>query len=123
MHLPREEFERLVEEAIGDLPAEFAEKLDNVEFLVEDQPTPDDYRARGVPPGQLLLGVYRGVPLTQRSVFASALMPDRIVIYQRPIEQLCYTRRQIVRQVRRTVLHEIAHHFGIDERRVRELGY
>jgi predicted Zn-dependent protease with MMP-like domain len=123
VRLPREEFERLVAEAIDGLPAEFAGKLDNVEFIVEEHPNPEDYGKLGVRPGRLLLGLYRGVPLTKRSVFGSQLMPDRIIIFQAPIEQLCRTRQQAVEQVRHTVLHEIAHHLGISDKRLRELGY
>ena len=123
MRLPREEFERLVAEAIDGLPAEFAEKLDNVEFVVEDYPGPEDYVERGLKPGSLLLGLYRGVPLIKRSAFATTALPDQITIFQRNIERICRTREQIVEEVRRTVLHEIAHHFGISETRLRELGY
>jgi len=123
MRLPREEFERLVAEAIDGLPAEFAEKLDNVEFVVEDYPRPEDYGERGVEPGALLLGLYQGVPLIERSPFATTLMPDQITIFQGNIERICRTREEIVHEVRRTVLHEIAHHFGISDARLRESGY
>jgi predicted Zn-dependent protease with MMP-like domain len=123
MRLAREEFERLVAEAIGGLPAEFAEKLDNVEFVVEDYPRPEHYAERSLKPGNLLLGLYQGVPLIKRSAFATAALPDQITIFQRNIERICRSREQIVEEVRRTVLHEIAHHFGISETRLRELGY
>ena len=121
MHLPPEEFEALVEEAVDGLPEEFAEKVEEVEFLVEDVPRAEEYGQR--PPGTLLLGVYRGVPLTKRTPWAPYQYPDRIVIFQRSIEQICRTREEIVYQVRRTALHEIAHHFGISDARLRELGY
>jgi predicted Zn-dependent protease with MMP-like domain len=123
MRIPREQFEQLVTEAVDGLPAEFAEKLDNVEFIVEDFPRPEDYGARGVKPGGLLLGLYHGVPLTERSVFATAPMPDEIIIFQRHIERICRTREDVIREVRHTVLHEIAHHFGISDQRLQELGY
>lgn len=121
MRLPREDFEHLVAEAIAGLPPEFAGKLDNVEFIIEEAPGPQDYAAVGR--GGVLLAIYRGVPLTQRSVFATGTLPDQIVIFQRPIERMCRTSAQIIREVRRTVLHEIAHHFGISDERLRELGY
>ena len=123
MRLSREEFERLVAEAIEGLPQEFAERLQDVEFVVEDRPSPEDSREFGIGPGILVLGLYQGVPLIRRSVFDTTPMPDRISIFQRPIERICDTREQVVGQVRRTVLHEIAHHFGISEQRLRELGY
>jgi len=123
MRIPREEFERLVAEAIDGLPQEFAEHLDNVEFIVEDYPKPEDYGERGMHPGEVLLGVYRGVPLTRRSAFGGNVLPDQIKLFQRPIERVCTTPRQIVREVRHTVLHEIAHHLGISDERLTELGY
>jgi predicted Zn-dependent protease with MMP-like domain len=123
MRIPREQFEQLVAEAIDGLPAEFAEKLDNVEFLVEDYPRPEVYGEHGVRPGGLLLGLYQGVPLTKRSAFATNPMPDEIIIFQRAIERICRSREDVIREVRHTVLHEIAHHFGISDERLRELGY
>ncbi|UCH36087.1 MAG: metallopeptidase family protein [Armatimonadota bacterium] len=123
MRLPRETFEQLVAEAIEGLPDEFADKLDNVEFIIENHPSPDDYDERGVEPGSVLLGLYHGVPLTERSPFSPTMMPDEITIFQRPLEQVCRTPEEIIYQVRRTVLHEIAHHFGISDERLEELGY
>jgi len=113
----------LVTEALDELPAEFAEKLENVEVLVEDDPSPDELGGRQLAPGHLLLGLYHGVPLTHRSVFATSLFPERITIFQRPVEAISRTPREIIENVRRTVLHEIAHHFGISDARLRELGY
>jgi len=121
--MPRAEFDRLVAEAVDGLPPEFAEKLDNVEFIVEDYPRPEDYVGHRIEPGRLILGLYHGVPLIRRSVFATNLMPDRITIFQRNIERVCDTREQIIYQVQHTVLHEIAHHLGITDERLRELGY
>jgi len=123
VHIPRHEFERLVSEAIEGLPEDFLERLENVQVVVEDFPTPDDLDHRRLPPGHVLLGLYRGVPLTQRSVFAASAFPDQITIFQRSVERVARTPRAIVEEVRRTVLHEIAHHFGISDERLRELGY
>ncbi len=122
MHVPREEFERLVARAIDGLPQEFAGKLDNVEFVIEDYPRPQDYEGRAIAPGSLLLGVYQGVPRTRRSPFDSGMLPDQITIFQGNVERACRTRREIVECVRRTVVHEIGHHLGISEQRLRELG-
>jgi predicted Zn-dependent protease with MMP-like domain len=123
MHLSREEFEQLVAQALADLPGEFAEKLENVEVVVEDYPTEAHYGLRRLPPGMLLLGLYQGVPLTNRSTFAPFHFPDRITIFQRTIERVAHSHEEVVAQVRRTVLHEIAHHFGMPDSRLRELGY
>jgi predicted Zn-dependent protease with MMP-like domain len=123
MRVSREDFEGLVAAAVEGLPQEFAEHLENVEFIVEDHPQPEDYGERGMRPGEVLLGVYRGVPLTKRSVFGGNLLPDQITIFQRPIERLCNTPAEVIREVRHTVLHEVAHHLGISDERLNELGY
>jgi len=122
MRIARAEFERLVAEAIEGLPYDFREKLENVEVMVEDYPTSEHYGERQPPPGTLLLGLYHGVPLTQRSAWGSPLFPARITIFQGTVEQVTRTPAEIIEQVRRTVLHEIAHHFGMSDSRLRELG-
>lgn len=123
MRIPRETFEALVAQALDDVPDEFAERLTNVEVVVEDWPTPEDTARTRTPRGALILGIYRGLPLPRQSVFHSFEMPARIVIFQGSIERICQMPAEIVQQVRKTVLHEIAHHFGISDRRLRELGY
>jgi predicted Zn-dependent protease with MMP-like domain len=106
------EFEDLVHRAIAALPPDLAAQLDNVAFVVEDEP----------PPGQPLLGLYQGVPLTQRSYFGAGTYPDKITIYRGPLLRLYGDdRAELARQVRRVVLHEIAHHFGISDERLLEL--
>jgi predicted Zn-dependent protease with MMP-like domain len=123
VRITREAFEKLVAEALDELPPEFAEKLENVEVVIEDDPSPDELGGRELAPGHLLLGLYHGVPLTHRSVFATSLFPERITIFQRPLETISRTPREVIANVRHTVLHEIAHHFGISDARLRELGY
>lgn len=123
MQLSRQEFEDLAADAIESLPDHFLEKLEDVLVLVEDNPGPEHLEGRTLAPGMRLLGLYQGVPLTLRSPFSPYQMPDRITIFQRPIESISRSREQIVAQVRRTVLHEVAHHFGISDSRLRELGY
>jgi len=120
MHLPRAEFEALVAQAVAEIPPEFRARLENIEIVVEDEPQEED--RRDLPPHHVLLGVYRGVPLTERSAGASPLFPDRIAIFQHSIETIAHTRPEIVAEVRRTVLHEIAHYFGISDERLDELG-
>ena len=119
--MDRARFERLVAEAIDSLPDDFKTKMSNVAILIEDYPSPRDERRAAR--GRLLLGLYQGQPLTSRDSRYGMAFPDKITIYQGNIESICRTESEIRDQVRRTVLHEIAHHFGIDDSRLRELGY
>lgn len=117
-----EEFEQLVAQALDNLPEAIHEKLANVEVVVADWPTPAELRSVGMRPGQLLLGLYQGVPLTKRGAHYGLVLPDKITIFQGPIERVCRSREDVIRQVQHTVRHELAHHFGIDDDRLRELG-
>ncbi len=113
--MSREEFEDAVRDALDEIPEELAEQMDNVVVLVEDDPPADDPE---------LLGLYEGVPLTERGEFwAAGALPDRITIYRRPTLALCDSRDEVVDEVAVTVVHEIAHHFGIDDERLHELGW
>lgn len=114
VHIPRREFERLVLEALEDLPTSIRDRVDNLDIVVQNWPSPAELRQQGIPNRYSLLGLYQGIPLTLRSHYDMAL-PDKITIYRRPIEAMCSTREQVVRQVRTTVIHEVAHHFGIDD--------
>lgn len=121
--LSRAEFRRLVQEAIDSLPPDITQHLRNVEVVVEWSAQPYHKRLAGVPPREELLGLYEGIPLTERGVTtAEPLLPDRITIFQRPIERRYRTPERIREAIRRTLLHEIAHHFGISDERLRELG-
>jgi predicted Zn-dependent protease with MMP-like domain len=115
-----EDFDQLVAEALDSLPDDIAAAMDNVEVVVEDEPSAD-IRA-GAGRGVEILGHYHGIPLTNRSYYNNAL-PDRISIYRGPITRTARTPGRIKEQVRRTVIHEIAHHFGINDARLRELGW
>ena len=117
-----EEFEKLVVQALDDLPEFFKEKLQNVEVVVADWPTQAELQAVGLKPGQLLFGLYQGIPQTKRTTHYGLVLPDKITIYRLPIERICRTSEKIIHQVQRTVKHELAHHFGIDDDRLRELG-
>jgi predicted Zn-dependent protease with MMP-like domain len=117
-----EEFEQLVVQALDELPDFFKEKLQNVEVVVADWPTEAEVRSVGLKPGQLLFGLYQGIPLTKRTSHYGLVLPDKITIYRMPIEQVCRTREKIIHQVQHTVKHELAHHFGISDDRLRELG-
>jgi predicted Zn-dependent protease with MMP-like domain len=115
MRIPPEEFEALVEHALEGLPAEFAELLENVAVMVEDEPDPEDLQALGMEPDEELFGLYQGVPLADRDSFYQAVMPDRVFIYRGPILRYCRDRRQVIREIRDTVVHELGHHFGMEE--------
>jgi predicted Zn-dependent protease with MMP-like domain len=118
----RREFEGLVVEALDGLPADIRQMLDNVEVTVAAWPSADTLRSAGLRPGQLLFGLYQGVPKTKRTSHYGLVLPDKITIYQGPIERVCRTPAAVRAQVRKTVLHELAHHFGISEERLREIG-
>ena len=112
-HVSSERFEELVADALDDIPEELGRLMDNVWVTVED-----------VPETAGLLGLYDGVPLTERDGgYAGMVMPDRITLYRIPICAMCRTEEQVVEVVRDTVIHEVAHHFGIDDERLDELGW
>jgi predicted Zn-dependent protease with MMP-like domain len=113
INVSRDEFEVLVGEGLDQIPDELARLMDNVVVLVEDHS----------PEGRNLLGLYYGVPLTQRGQTYAGMLPDTITIYRFPILMQCSTPAEVVDQVRITVVHEVAHHFGIDDDRLDELGY
>jgi predicted Zn-dependent protease with MMP-like domain len=117
----RRKFERLVREALEHLPPELAEKMSNVDIVVEAGPAPGDLNSAD--DRELLLGLYHGIPLTDRGEGYFGVLPDRITLYQRNIESLAMSARDLITIVRRTVIHEIAHHFGIDDDRLEELGW
>ena len=105
-------FEEMVSEALDGLPPKLGRVMRNVAVTVDND---------GGPPG--LLGLYHGVPLTERTTYYSAVLPDQITIYRRAICAICTTEAEVVEQVRRTVIHEVGHHFGIDDDRLHELGW
>ena len=109
-----DEFDALVAEALDQVPPELASLIDNCVILVEDDPPPEDPD---------LLGIYDGVPLTERDSTYGGALPDRIVIFRRPTLAICDSFEDVVEEVHITVVHEIAHHFGIDDERLHELGY
>jgi predicted Zn-dependent protease with MMP-like domain len=112
-------FDRLVAEAWARIPGRFRRRMKNIALLVEDEPNPAQLSRGRVPHGSTLLGLYEGRPLTQRSVFESFAMPDRITIFQGPHERLARSPEELARLVEDTVWHEVAHYFGMDERQVR----
>ncbi|WP_073391178.1 metallopeptidase family protein [Jatrophihabitans endophyticus] len=115
MEVDRHRFEDMVGEALDTLPAEFTRLMRNVVVQVEDAP-PDG-------PGDGLFGLYEGVPLTERMSDYSAVLPDRITIFRLATLAACDSEAEVVAEVRTTVVHEVGHHFGIDDDRLHELGY
>jgi predicted Zn-dependent protease with MMP-like domain len=114
-----QEFDRLVERACARIPARFRRKLSNIAVIVEQEPSTRELRAARVSPGSTLLGLYRGRPLTARSVSDGFVMPDQILIFQGPHERLARSPEHLEKMVAETVWHEVAHYFGMDEARVR----
>ena len=109
---PRERFQALVAEALDEIPEELGRLMRNVAVLVEDEP-----------PERGLLGLYEGVPLIDRDSSYGGVLPDRIWVYRMPICAICDTEDDVVEEVAVTVVHEVAHHFGIDDARLHELGW
>ena len=111
--MPRDRFEELVSTALDGVPPELADLIDNCVVLVEDEPPADDPE---------LLGVYDGIPLTERDSSYTMQVPDRITIFRNPTLRMCLDEEEVVDEVRITVVHEIAHHFGISDERLHALG-
>ena len=105
-------FERLVGEALDSLPSELGEMMENVAVVVEDAHPDED-----------LLGLYEGVPLTERGDYGAMAMPDRVTVYRLPICAICDSEEELLDQITVTVVHEVAHHFGIDDDTLEELGW
>ena len=120
--MSRREFRRLVLEAMDGLPEHIKERMDNVDVVVDDWPSGEDLEYAGIHDPHQLFGIYQGVPLTERSQY-DMVIPDRIAIFRRPLEAACDTRAELAHEIRITVLHEIAHHFGIDEAALKQTDY
>ena len=116
-----ERFEELVRRGLDLIPDQIAERISNIDIQVEEMPTQQQLSATGVPPGHTLLGLYVGVPLTHRTSGYNMAMPDRIFIFQRPLEAISRDEDDLVERVRDTVIHEVAHHFGISDERLDEI--
>ena len=117
----RERFEELVARAVDSLPEEFRTKLENVDVVVEEWPTSGQRAKVGLRRSQTLLGLYQGVPLTKRGRHYGLVPPDKITIFQKPIEARCSHEAEISAEIQRVVRHEIAHHFGIGDARLRQI--
>lgn len=121
--MTREEFAALVAQALDEIPEEFLQHLENVEVVIEDEPSAELLRSLGMNPRRAtLFGLYQGVPLHQRGSYGG-MLPDKITIFYRPLVQACRSPERIRAQVRDTVIHEVGHFFGLDDEAIRALGY
>lgn len=116
-----EVYEQLVQETLDSLPDDLRSQLRNVAIVIEDRPTRRQLSDAGVQPPQTLFGLYQGIPQTGRGAWYGNVLPDKITIFRKPIEAYCRTWDEFVRTVRQTVLHEIGHHFGLSESRLRDI--
>jgi predicted Zn-dependent protease with MMP-like domain len=119
--MQREEFEKLVKESVLELPGKIRQKMENVAIVIEKIPTEEQLRKTGIRYGGSLLGLYEGVPQTKWGRGFGMILPDKITIFQEPIENIASTPAKIKELVKNTVWHEIAHHFGFSEKGVRKL--
>ncbi len=118
--MKREDFVKVVEQALDSLPKEFRSRIRNVAILVEDFP-PNQPPARPGQPKRLLLGIFHGVPTTRKSVFDLSMGPDHIVLYQKNIEAVCSSEAEVRQQIRQTLMHELGHYFGMTEEQLRDV--
>lgn len=119
--MENELFEELVLKALSELPEEFQNKLENIDIVITDLPTPEQMHKLGLLHHNSLLGLYEGVPLPKRGWHYGMTLPDKITIFQKPIESKCHSDRDIASEIKKVVRHEIAHHFGIDDESLRKI--
>ena len=123
IRLSDQAFDDAVAQALDRIPYDFHQFLDAVAVVIEEEPSLEVLRDLGIPDGDTILGVYFGVPIGEKSLFDVPFEPDRIVIYKAPLEELCETAEELIEEIEITVVHEIAHHFGIDEDTLARYGY
>jgi predicted Zn-dependent protease with MMP-like domain len=121
MKLARKEFEELVVLALRKLPKFFKKKMKNVDVVVEDRASRDLLSEIGLQSPFELLGLYQGIPLDRRGFYYGNVLPDKITLFQIPIESICQTREELEEKVKEVVIHEVGHYFGLDDDRLREL--
>jgi predicted Zn-dependent protease with MMP-like domain len=123
MKISRRSFDQIVQQAISRIPEEFRAHLDNMIITVQTRPSPVLLEEMGYDPDEPLLGLYTGIPLTERSALEPPLYPDVIYLFQEPLQEMCTDPQELEREIEITVVHEVAHYLGIDEDRLTELGY
>ena len=119
--MTRAEFERLVRQAVDQIPDELRSRVENVDMVIEDWATREQLVGSGLAESDGLLGLYEGIPLTERYGY-DMVLPDKITLFQKAIESICSSDEEVVAEVRDTVVHEVAHHFGIDDDALTEMG-
>ena len=118
--MERARFEGLVAEALDSIPDELGDRIDNVDVVVDDWPSQGQLIGSGIDEGEYLLGLYEGLPLTERDDY-NMVLPDKITLFQGAIQAICSNDEEIVREIRDTLIHEVGHHFGIDDDRLYEM--
>jgi predicted Zn-dependent protease with MMP-like domain len=121
IEISEEEFKAFVSESIDSIPEPYASSMNNVAFVVEDEPTPEQRVKMKLDPHQTLFGLYEGIPLTKRGAGYNLVLPDKITIFKKPIQMFSRSFEDVKKQVHKTVWHEVAHHFGLDHLRINEL--
>ncbi|OPY74694.1 MAG: Possibl zinc metallo-peptidase [Syntrophorhabdus sp. PtaU1.Bin050] len=123
MKVSEKDFDRIVEQAIGRIPPEIREHLNNLAISVRRRPSRKMLKEMGLPEGEPLLGLYQGVSLIERSITSPPLFPDTILLFQEPLQEMCETFEELEEEVEITIVHEVAHFIGLSEERLEELGY
>lgn len=123
IRLSLDQFLTLVSRALKEIPQEFLEKLENLDIVVEEEPSPELLKELGLGERDLLFGLYQGVPRPGKSYFQGVILPERITLFRAPILRFCRSEECVRDQIKKTLVHEIAHHFGFSETRIRHLGY
>jgi len=119
--MDKKRFEELVAQAVESLPEEFGDRLENIDIVVADEPSRTQMRQSGLKRNETLLGLYEGIPQTERGSHYGMVPPDKITIFQKPIEDKCRGDDEVKKEIQRVVQHEIAHHFGIDDAWLRQI--
>lgn len=117
------EFKEIARRVLEEIPREFLDRLGRLEIIVEEDPEPELLEELGLGPKDLLFGLYQGVPQGEKSFFQTEIYPDRILLFRRPILAVCRNRKEVEDQIKKTLIHEIAHHFGLSEAQIRAMGY
>lgn len=120
-HVTDEEFDQLISKAIDELPQEYITNLNNVVITYADEPTPEQSKKQGIRSGQLLLGLYEGIPLTRRGAGYNLVIPDKITLFKKSILQMSHDESSFYKQIKHTLWHEIAHFYGLDHSRIKLL--
>jgi predicted Zn-dependent protease with MMP-like domain len=123
MKLSKKAFDKIVRRALNRIPAELRQHLDNILISVQNRPTKEIMEEIDQPPDEPLFGLFQGFPLSERSPTSPPLFPDSILLFQEPLEEACETLKELEEEIELTVVHEVAHFFGITEERLAELGY